>query len=387
MARREIRVSVSPGEVRVAGLQDRLLQEVVVERSGQWDRVGDLHRARVVALAPAMSGAFLLLEDSATAFLPESELPGPRRPVAAALHEGQAVPVRVTRAAQGGKGPRVTARLTSPEEAAVAAAGPDAPRLIRRGDTAVERLATGWPEAHITTDSATLAGSLQNRFGKHRASLCLSPAMDPDLEAELEELGSPHVALPGGASLVIQPTAGLVAIDVDAGPSAGTRDPAAHLRVNLGALNELARQIRLRNLAGAILVDLAGLQVRKREVLIEPLAEAMRKDPLKPRLLGLTRLGFLEIVRPRVHPPLHEVVGLPPSPLTLGLGAVRKILRRSAATPGVDLGLRAAHEVIAALQRYPAALEEYERMSGSALDLQADRTLRPGEEQIVERCR
>ena len=67
----------SPGEVRVALLDadDRLL-EAWVERAGAPGGVGDLHRARVTAKAPAMAGAFVALGGGETGFLPEKEIPG-----------------------------------------------------------------------------------------------------------------------------------------------------------------------------------------------------------------------------------------------------------------------------------------------------------------------
>jgi Ribonuclease G/E len=378
----EIRVSAAPGETRIAGVRAGTLEVAMVERPNQPDGVGDVHLARVSAIAPAMSGAFLLLQGGVTAFLPEGELPPPRRPITKALHEGQALAVRVIRAPQGGKGPRATARLSAAEQALATGGSP--PILLRRGDDAATRLAAAWPDAAIVTDSAKLAAALRKRFGARRVSLSLAPAFDHELEADFEELLSPRVDLKHGACLLIQPTSALTAIDVDAGPAAGARDGAALGQVNDLAVREVARQIRLRNLAGAILVDFAGLSVRQREALLPPMAEALMPDPLKPRLLGLTRLGLMEIVRIRIHPPLHEVLGLPPTPLTQGLAALRRALRESAAAPGSRLVLRAAPEVVAALRLEAGALESYNDATGRPLVLELDARLRPGQEQIAE---
>ena len=134
MAQALIRVSVSPGERRVALLRDDRLHAVAIERPARPDGLGDLHRARVTALSKPMSGAFLLLADGSTAFLPDSEAPDRK-----ALHEGAILPIRITRAGQGGKGPRATARVTEPERAAAAAGSGVA--LIRRGPDAALRLA------------------------------------------------------------------------------------------------------------------------------------------------------------------------------------------------------------------------------------------------------
>ena len=73
MAAALIRVSVSPGERRVALLRDDRLHAAAIERPARPDGLGDLHRARVSAVSKPMSGAFLLLADGSTAFLPESE--------------------------------------------------------------------------------------------------------------------------------------------------------------------------------------------------------------------------------------------------------------------------------------------------------------------------
>jgi Rne/Rng family ribonuclease len=130
------------------------------------------------------------------------------------------------------------------------------------------------------------------------------------IEEQAQALAAASVELPQGGRLHIQPTAALVAIDVDAGAAVGARQgkTAAHLGANRTMLPELARQIRLRNLSGAILVDFAGLPTRRRTALGPALEHALAEDPVRPRLLGFTALGLAEIVRPRIHPPLHELL-------------------------------------------------------------------------------
>ncbi|MDO9499523.1 ribonuclease E/G [Falsiroseomonas sp.] len=379
----EIRVSVSPGEVRVAGLQHGRLEAAFIERVAQPDGVGDLHLARVTAILPAMSGAFLIFGNDQTGFLPESELPPPRRAIGKALHEGQILAVRISRAAQGGKGPRLTARLTA-EDLALADAGTNRlPRLLRRGPNAAVRLARLWPDATITTDGPEWAARLRAALGAGRVNLRLAGAFDAELEAAFDSLADARVALEGGASLLIHPTPALTAMDVDSGSLAGSRDTAAHAALNQAATAAVARQIRLRNLAGAILVDFAGLPIRKREALVAPLESALASDPLGAKLLGMTRLGLMEIVRPRIHPPLHEILGLPPSPLTLGLAAIRQALREVTALQGAAFALVAAPEIIQAIEASPEAAEAYRNQAGRPLVLRADACLRPGQEQII----
>jgi Rne/Rng family ribonuclease len=214
-------------------------------------------------------------------------------------------------------------------------------------------------------------------------ALSHQPVFEDLLEAEFDQLAGPEVPLPGGGRLLIHPTPALTAIDVDAGSAAGARDPQAQLRLNHAAVTEAARQIRLRNLAGPILLDLAGLTPKRREALAEPLAKALAGDPLA-RLLGLGPLGLFEILRQRIHPPLHEVLGWPPSPLTHGLAALRRAAREAAVHPGRRLTLRAAPGVLAALRDLPGALAEAEAAIGTALRLVPDPLQHPAEAAIEE---
>ena len=122
-------------------------------------------------------------------------------------------------------------------------------------------------------------------------------------------LRDPVVVLPGGGRMIVQPTATLTAIDVDlAGRDSGGGKTASHIALGAAVLPERARQIRLRNLGGAILVDLAGLSEKRRVALAPALQAALAADPVGCRLVGFTGLGLAEIVRARTHRPLHEVL-------------------------------------------------------------------------------
>ncbi len=103
---RERDAACSPGEVRVAAVQDGVLVDYALWRPGRPDGVGDVHRGRVTAVVPGMAGAFVAL-GGADGFLPDSA-------GAAGRGVGDVLAVRVVRAAQGGKGPRLAAWRTSP---------------------------------------------------------------------------------------------------------------------------------------------------------------------------------------------------------------------------------------------------------------------------------
>ncbi|MEJ0017311.1 MAG: ribonuclease E/G [Acetobacteraceae bacterium] len=295
-----------------------------------------------------MAGSFVAL-DGAEGFLPDSE-------AGVDLHVGDAVAVRVTRAAQGGKGPRLTARL-APGEVPPA-----------RGPGALIEQARAHPEAAVLVDDNALAACLAPELGERLTVVARS--FDEEVEEQVEALSHAEASLPGGARLHFHPTPALVAIDVDAGGAVAARrgKTETHEAANRAALPVLARQIRLRNLSGAILVDFAGLPPRRRARLATPLGAALADDPLHPRLLGFTALGLAEIVRPRVHPPLHELLA---GPHAAGLAALRRIDADVAARPHHMPVLHASPAIVAALQRDPVALEDLARRTGRGLTLRS----------------
>lgn len=113
------------------------------------------------------------------------------------------------------------------------------------------------------------------------------------VEEEIAAALDRTVPLPGGGALVIDPTEALVAIDVNG----AERDPR---EAAFAAVPEVARQLRLRQLSGLILVDFPRLDRRAdRDRLIEALGAALAGDRVATQLLGFTRGGLVEIIRPR----------------------------------------------------------------------------------------
>ena len=352
----------SPGEFRVAAVDGSGLVDYAVWRPGAPDGVGDLHRGRLAARVPAMAGAFVRLEGGADGFLPDSEGGG-------GISEGQSLGVRVVRAAQGGKGPRLSARL---DAAATALVGAGPPALLRRGAGALERLVALHPGAQVEVDDAAVAASLRPVLGE-RLRL-VRAAFDDEVAAQAAALAEPDAALPGGARLSVHPTPALTAIDVDLGAATGERVSKARgqFATNRALLPALARQIRLRNLSGAILVDFGGVSAARRPRLGPELRAALDGDPLAPRLLSFTALGMAEILRPRVHPPLHEVLA---GPHAAGLAALRAADAALAAQPHRAPVLRAAPAVEAALRADAAALADWQRRTGRPFPVRADPSL------------
>ena len=352
-----IAASANPGEIRLAVLDDATLQDFALWRPGAPDGLDDVHWARITARVPAMAGAFVAMAD-AEGFLPDSD-------GAAGRTEGDMLAVRITRTAQGGKGPRLaTADMPGAEK------GWGPPRRLAAGPTPLQRLAASYPGAPITIDDAALYASLKPKFADRLSFV--AAAFDDTIETALDALQSARVALPGGLIATITPTPALTAIDMDGGASTAARGLKSTIQfaANRAAIPALMRQLRLRNLSGAILIDLAGMPVRRRAALGPDFTSAMASDPAGPRLLGFTNLGLAEIVRPRRGSPLHELLA---GPHAAGLAALRKL----AAEPRHRATLHAAPAIVAALQADPAALADLARRTTYPLILRSDPTCPP----------
>jgi Ribonuclease G/E len=348
-----IRVAASPGEAHVAAVRGNRLLDYALWRPGSPDGVGDVHGGRVIAAVPAMAGAFVALAD-AEGFLPDSE-------GAKGLTAGTMLAVRITRAAHGNKGPRLTALVEQ--------AGDGSVGLLRRGPNPVVRLASRYPDAAVLVDDPGVAAGLRGELGA-RVSVA-EAVLDEDVAEAIDALSRPVVDLPGGARLSIWPTPALVAIDVD-GAGALTGGRGRHEALNREVLPALAEQIRLRNLSGGIVVDLAGMAARKRAALAPDFVRALAEDPLRARFLGFTALGLAEIVRARVHPPLHELLS---GPLTAGLAALRAVMGEYRRDLRGLAAVRAHPGVVSALQADSEALSDLARRTGRRVMLRAEPAL------------
>jgi len=259
------------------------------------------------------------------------------------------------------------ARLDPPASFAAALAGalPASPSLILVDDpAAIPELRTAFPE----------------RMLQHQPEA----AWPIELDAVFEEALSPTVALPGRGSIHVETTHAAVLIDVDSGsPERGSADRSA-LAVNLAAANVIARQIRLRNLGGGIVVDFVGLDHREqRERVRGAFADALASDPKCPQLLGWTRLGHLELVRPRRGRPLAEVLLEPrlagplgKTAVTIAHEALHALRREARAQPGRQWRLMVGPDVAAALAGGAArALSLLEERFARKLGIETDPSL------------
>ncbi|MTJ05748.1 MAG: ribonuclease G [Sediminimonas qiaohouensis] len=121
----------------------------------------------------------------------------------------------------------------------------------------------------------------------------------------IEALRSAHVPLAAKASIYVEATRALVAVDVNTGPDTSL---AAGLKANIAAARELPRQLRLRGLGGQITMDLAPMPKKERRVFEDTLRAAFRADAIETTLAGWTPLGHYELQRQRQRQPLTEVL-------------------------------------------------------------------------------
>ena len=132
-----------------------------------------------------------------------------------------------------------------------------------------------------------------------------------DAEAELDNMFHENVRLPSGGYLVINQTEALVAIDVNSGRSTrehNIEDTA--LRTNLEASNEVARQLRLRDLAGLIVIDYIDMEERRNNRSVEKqLKDALRADRARIQVGHISQFGLMEMSRQRMRSSLLERAG------------------------------------------------------------------------------
>ena len=121
----------------------------------------------------------------------------------------------------------------------------------------------------------------------------------------LEDLQGISAPLGAGASLYIEPTRALVAVDVNTGRDTS---PAAGLKANMATAKELPRQLRLRGLGGQITIDAAPMPKKDRRAFESTLRAAFRADSIDTTLVGWTPLGHYELQRKRARLPLSEVL-------------------------------------------------------------------------------
>ena len=359
---RHLLIAAGPGEWRAALLDAGAAVELHVER-GDRAEAGSIHLGRVRQFVPALGAALVDIGADRPVFLPQSEI----APRGKRLHEGERVVVQIRREAQGGKAARVTMKAPPALTAAAEgwsnvldrAARLDPPARLHPIVTFAAALASTLPVApdHILVDDPAAVLDIRAAFPDAAAEQRPEAEWPIELDAVFAEALAETLTLPGGGRAHFEATRAGVMIDIDSGtPETGSPEQTG-LAANLAAAAIVARQIRLRNLGGGIVVDFVGIDSRAaRERVRSALADALAPDPAGLRILGWTRLGHLELVRPRRGRPLAEALlerrpdgALVKTAVTVAHEVLQALRREARAQPGRQWRLVVAPEVAATL--------------------------------------
>ena len=420
--KREILISGTARETRVAILEDDRLVELLVDRPDARRMVGDIYLGTVEAVLPGIQAAFVNIGAEKSAFLHASDLieaededePSDRDDdngneggsgggnggtrsarrrlpnVADELKRGDARIVQVIKEPIGTKGPRVTAQISLAGRFLVYMPFASKVGVSRKIENREQRAklremvsklvpkdpgAGGWiirtvaedlteqsckreidhlyglwkkikrksgsvrAPALLQRETSLTRGIIRDLFSDKVDSLLVDSKalhtevvqylkqIDPDLldrvklyeaetslfdeydiEAEIRSLFQSRVDLPSGGHIIIQPTEALTSIDVNTGRYTGKKDPEGTiLKTNMDAAREVARQLRLRDIGGIIVVDFIDMESRgNRDKVLQELRTHLGRDRARTKAFAVSELGLIEMTRQRVRPSLWQ---------------------------------------------------------------------------------
>ncbi len=180
--------------------------------------------------------------------------------------------------------------------------------------------------------------------------------------ADIERALRPRVWLPSGGTIVIEPTEALVSIDVNTGKFVGIRRmDETVLKTNVEAAEEIARQLRLRDLGGIIVVDFIDMdRPDHRQLVLSTLERALQRDRSRTKIVGLSELGLLQLTRKRTRLGLGAVLtrgcvacgatGRMKTPETVAHDALVEALRVAASFPASEISIHAHPDVARAIE-------------------------------------
>ncbi len=499
---REIIVSATPHESRVAILEDGELVELMFDRPDQGRMVGDVYLGRVEAVLPGIQAAFVDIGSDKAGFLHASDLDdgsdvetdgadenggnqggnkggGRGRkypPIQDQLQKGQEVLVQVTKEPIGTKGPRLTAQVSLPgrflvytpfsnhvgvsrkiedreersrlRQMAKQILPDDAGGLIVRtvGEEVTEetirrelkslranwtkiqkRVQSGRAPLLVREEMKLIGGVMRDLFSDKFDSIMVDsreilagvksyvsgvapelmerihfhsgpvPLFDEHgIEDEIQRAFGPKVDLSSGGHIVIEPTEALVSIDVNTGRDTGRKDPEnTILRTNLEAAKEIAKQLRLRDIGGIIVVDFIDMESQQnRDRILHDLRSYLGRDRARTRAFEVSGLGLVEMTRQRVRPSLNQALtedcdhcggrGRVYTPSSMVRRLERGLRRAGAVQEERQLVLRVHPEVaLHVLENEPDFLDRMSRATRVKLELRDDPLMRPDEFRLL----
>ena len=150
-------------------------------------------------------------------------------------------------------------------------------------------------------------GCLQTRVEWYQDDFSLTARYE--LKKALSEVLKERVWLKSGGFLILEPTETLTVIDVNSGKNISkSKDrETLFLQINLEAAREIAKQIRLRNYSGIIIIDFIDMELKQnQQVLMEEFSRMLSADSVKTTLVDMTGLGLVEVTRHKIKKPFHE---------------------------------------------------------------------------------
>lgn len=391
----EILVNITPREVRVALLDNGILQEIHIERSLHQGLLGNIYKGRVGRLLPGIQAAFIDIGLDRSAFLHISDMGVASEEVEAGKHVdirnfltvGQEILVQVYKDPLGSKGARLTTQFTIPSRYLVFTPGVHqvavSQKIVNEEErqrltnmitaneqggyifrTAAEGVAqaevdvdkeflhTLWAEVVLRSQQVKAAEIIfeeipivlrvlrdlvgydveKIRVDNYDATLKMQafaqryvpalverieyyqgekPIFDIySVEEELRRALERKVPLKSGGHIVIDQTEAMTTIDVNTGSFVGAVNLEQTLfKTNLEAVEVIARQVRLRNLGGIIIIDFIDMtDPAHQEHLLQSLANAVAKDDSKMQISELSSLGLVQLTRKRTRESLEHIL-------------------------------------------------------------------------------
>ncbi len=469
----EILINSTPREIRVALVDDGVLQDLLIERAARRGLIGNIFVGRVSRVLPGMQAGFVDIGIARTAFLHASDIhhPGVQNggsppAIRELLREGQTLPVQVMKDPIGTKGARLTTNMTIPsrylvlspsggkigvstriddederlrlkrlmdqivpadvahgyivrtaaEGASMEALRADMLFLDKLWSIIHERARTGSPGDLIHEDLSLavrvvrdVASSAIERIqvdaeAEYERLRSFAETFIPDIapavewyrgrrpildlygiEDEIEKALNRKVALKSGGYLIFDQTEAMTTIDVNTGAYVGRRNLEETIfRTNLEAAVAIARQLRLRNLGGIIIIDFIDMdEPLHRHQVLEALETALAADYARTQINEHSSLGLVEMTRKRTRESLEHIM-CEPCPTCVGSGSLktpetvcyeifREILRQHRQFKFNELVILAHQDVIELLLDEEAAgLAELEELTGRPIRLQSE---------------
>jgi len=479
----EILINVTPREARVGVVENGMLQEVHVERSGHRGYVGNIYCGRVKRVMPGMQAAFVDIGLERSAFLHAGDMARPGlnsdaiegttsmsapapvvRPITELVHEGQRVVAQVIKDPIGSKGARLSTYLSIPSRYLVllpdsttlgvsmriedevererlrgvlsSLAGGGSGLIARTNAEGLDAAALAEDVAYVTrvwqTVSEVIGGAqpgdrvyeepplplrvlrdlMHDDIEKVRVdsretferTLAFARQFMPGLteriehypgerpifdlygvEDEIQKALRKEVPLKSGGYLVIDQTEAMATIDVNTGAYLGSRNlEETAFRTNLEAAQAAARQLRLRNLGGIVIIDFIDMHddEHKRQVL-RTLEKALARDHAKTTVYEMSPLGLVEMTRKRTTESLARQLcepcpacagrGIVKTAETVGYEIFREITRAVRQFEAEKLLVLAAPKVVARmLEDESAAVAELEAFIGKSIRFQPE---------------